>query len=254
PIRKLSRKDTNLIRTNQLINVTKNWWKKTISRSKTNFDILARSRLRKVAFFIKFAFMGKKIFIGFLALFFIAVHPVSGQKKRLSFEQAWGIKPSLTTSISQYPGWVDDEHYIEVDRETKVKYSVHIRTGKKEIYTPKEENKIHVVVRDGDIYLQNDSEPAKRLTHSPAVEEQNPTLSPDYKYVAFTRENNLYTVHVDSGREVQHTIDGTNVIYNGWSSWVYYEEILGRPTKYKAFWWSPDSKQLAFMRFDDSEV
>ncbi|NGM61947.1 prolyl oligopeptidase family serine peptidase [Sphingobacterium sp. SGG-5] len=198
--------------------------------------------------------MGKEIFIGFLALFFIAVHPVSGQKKHLSFEQAWGIKPSLTTSINQYPGWVDDEHYIEVDKETKVKYSVHVRTGKKEIYTPKKENKIYVVVRDGDIYLQNDTDPAKRLTHSPAVEEQNPTLSPDYRYVAFTRENNLYTVHIDSGREVQHTTDGTNVIYNGWSSWVYYEEILGRPTKYKAFWWSPDSKQLAFMRFDDREV
>src|SRR5690606_16763638 len=38
------------------------------------------------------------------------------------------------------------------------------------------------------------------------------------------------------------------------SSWVYYEEILGRPTNYKAFWWSSDSKQLAFMRFDDTRV
>jgi len=51
-----------------------------------------------------------------------------------------------------------------------------------------------------------------------------------------------------------YTTDGTDVIYNGWSSWVYYEEILGRPTNYKAFWWSPDSKQLAFMRFDDTNV
>jgi dipeptidyl-peptidase-4 len=32
------------------------------------------------------------------------------------------------------------------------------------------------------------------------------------------------------------------------------EEILGRATRYRAFWWSPDSKKLAFMRFDDSKV
>src|SRR5690606_18628664 len=64
----------------------------------------------------------------------------------------------------------------------------------------------------------------------------------------------LYSVSVDNGSETQYTTDGTDVIYNGWSSWVYYEEILGRRTNYKAFWWSPDSKQIAFMRFDDTKV
>ncbi|MCK4557471.1 MAG: DPP IV N-terminal domain-containing protein, partial [Candidatus Aminicenantes bacterium] len=43
-------------------------------------------------------------------------------------------------------------------------------------------------------------------------------------------------------------------IYNGWASWVYYEEILGRRSRYAAFWWSPDSSMLAFLRFDDSPV
>src|SRR5574341_1502522 len=55
-------------------------------------------------------------------------------------------------------------------------------------------------------------------------------------------------------KEYQYTSDGTDAIYNGWASWVYYEEILGRPSRYRAFWWSPDSKQLAFYRFDDSKV
>jgi dipeptidyl-peptidase-4 len=32
------------------------------------------------------------------------------------------------------------------------------------------------------------------------------------------------------------------------------EEILGRETRYRAFWWSPDSKRLSFFRFDDSRV
>ena len=41
---------------------------------------------------------------------------------------------------------------------------------------------------------------------------------------------------------------------NGYASWVYYEEIFGRPSRYRAFWWAPDSKTIAFYRFDDTEV
>ena len=43
-------------------------------------------------------------------------------------------------------------------------------------------------------------------------------------------------------------------IKNGYASWVYMEEILGRGTRYRAFWWSPDSKKICYMRFDDSQV
>jgi dipeptidyl-peptidase-4 len=35
---------------------------------------------------------------------------------------------------------------------------------------------------------------------------------------------------------------------------VYWEEIFGRATRFRAFWWSPDSKQIAYMRFDESMV
>ena len=35
---------------------------------------------------------------------------------------------------------------------------------------------------------------------------------------------------------------------------MYMEEILGRGTRYRAFWWSPDSQKIAFLRFDDSPV
>ena len=35
---------------------------------------------------------------------------------------------------------------------------------------------------------------------------------------------------------------------------MYYEEVLGRKSKYKAFWWSPKSNLIAFLRFDDVRV
>ena len=83
---------------------------------------------------------------------------------------------------------------------------------------------------------------------------QNLTFSPDSTMLAFTREGNLFVLDISSGKETGLTSDGGPAVYNGYASWVYYEEILGRASRYKAFWWSPDGKWLAFYRFDDSKV
>ena len=82
----------------------------------------------------------------------------------------------------------------------------------------------------------------------------NMTYSPDSTKIAFTRDNDLYYVDIATGKETRLTFDGSDVILNGYASWVYYEEILGRPSRYKAFWWSPDSRKIGFYRFDNSEV
>ena len=72
--------------------------------------------------------------------------------------------------------------------------------------------------------------------------------------MAYTKNNNLYTVNISSKKETQLTTDGSDVILNGYASWVYMEEILGRSTAYKSFWWSPDSKKIAYFRSDDTNV
>lgn len=83
---------------------------------------------------------------------------------------------------------------------------------------------------------------------------QNPTWSPDSTALAYTRGNDLFVYWPKPGREVRLTSDGSDLIKNGYASWVYYEEILGRPSQYRAFWWSPDSKRLAFFHSNDSQV
>ena len=82
----------------------------------------------------------------------------------------------------------------------------------------------------------------------------NLTYSPDSTMLAFTRDNDLYVIDIASKKETRLTFDGSDVILNGYASWVYYEEIFGRQTRYSAFWWSPDSRKLAFYRFDNSQV
>ncbi|MES2651597.1 MAG: DPP IV N-terminal domain-containing protein [Bacteroidota bacterium] len=188
-----------------------------------------------------------------LCLFATAFSVAQAQQKRLNQAQAMGTQPSLTRTMNMVSGWSDDTHYIEFDSKDRKQYAVNMATGERAAYTPPPKSDVNVLIKDKDVYIQYGKEEAKRLTNN-KDEEQNPTLSPDGKHVAFTRNYDLYAVEVATGKEIRYTNDATDVIYNGYSSWVYYEEILGRGTRYKAFWWAPTSKHLAFMRFDDTKV
>lgn len=186
-----------------------------------------------------------------MSLFLVA--NTQAQLKKLNQQQTFGSETSLTQALPSVTGWRDDKHYVEIDPKDSKMYAVDIKSGAKTAYTPAPISNVNVLIKDKDVYIQYGKEEPKQLT-SNSAEEKNPTLSPNGKYVAFTRNSDLYAVNVATGKEIRYTNDATDVIYNGWSSWVYYEEILGRPTNYRAFWWSPDSKKLAFMRFDDTKV
>ena len=82
----------------------------------------------------------------------------------------------------------------------------------------------------------------------------NLTYSPDSTMLAFTRGNDLYVADIATGAEKRLTFDGSDLILNGYASWVYYEEILGRPSRYRSFWWSPDSRKIGFYRADNTKV
>jgi dipeptidyl-peptidase-4 len=104
-----------------------------------------------------------------------------------------------------------------------------------------------------DLWLYNlTANSVTRLTSAPG-EEEEAAFSPDGRSAAFVRANNLFAVDVATQRERQLTTDGSAKILNGRLDWVYQEEIYGRGT-FRSFWWSPDSKRIAFLQLDETAV
>jgi dipeptidyl-peptidase 4 len=82
-------------------------------------------------------------------------------------------------------------------------------------------------------------------------EQQLATFSPDGSKIAFIFENNIYYKDLITAQETQVTFDGKkNNILNGLPDWVYEEEFGFN----KAFDWSADSKRLAYIRFNETNV
>ena len=170
------------------------------------------------------------------------------------------------TAVAQMPGnnlpkfirWIDNDQIVvstKLNKETTPKEYVYNTVTKQFSAAPAAvlpASEKTVVVKNANIFLKENGTETQ-LTFD-AAEEKNPILSPDGNYVGYTKSNNLYTVSIADKKETAITSENTKGILNGYASWVYFEEIFGRPTQYRAFWWSPDSKYISFMRFDERQV
>ena len=101
-----------------------------------------------------------------------------------------------------------------------------------------------------DYYLV-DTQKGNTRTRISDVPIRDAVMSPNGKYIVYAKaDNNLYIYKVDFKTEVAITTDTNTEIFNGISDWLYEEEF--GTTGLFAF--SPDSKQVAYVRLDETEV
>ena len=209
----------------------------------------------------------------FLLLLFCLFGLNAAQSEKLTFEQVYLNRGgALLQPLPDISGWLDDARFVET-RAGKF-LAVDARSGRSQVLLDPGAFKANApagldllnpadhdagysrlaFVHEDDIYLfSKKTSLTRRLTATTAAE-KNPVFSPDGRFLAFTAGGNLFVCDTAGGAPSQLTFDGSDEILNGYASWVYYEEILGRASRYRAFYWSPDSKQIVFLRFDQSRV
>jgi dipeptidyl-peptidase-4 len=168
-----------------------------------------------------------------------------------------GIAQMPQSGLPRFIRWVDNNQFVLNTKrgdDAAPKNYVYNLTTKQYSIAPADvvPTEKMVYLKKGDVFLKENG--AETQLTFDVAEEKNPTLSPDGNYVGYTKNNNLYTLSLATKKEVAITNDGATGILNGYASWVYFEEIFGRSTQYRAFWWSPDSKYISFMRFDERKV
>lgn len=189
--------------------------------------------------------------------------PSMAQNKMISKADLMANKlpENFQNPLPRFMKWLDDDRVIlnqKIHPDSASKnYVMEVKTGKLILATPDQMKGAappakSVSVRKGDLFYK-DGDVEKQITFD-AAEEKNPTFSPDSAYIAYTKSNDLYTYHIPTAKETRLTNTGSSTSLNGYASWVYWEEIFGRGTRYRAFWWNPNSKQLAYMHFDESMV
>src|SRR5579862_1477704 len=98
----------------------------------------------------------------------------------------------------------------------------------------------------GDLFFFSiDTGTWEQLTATPETE-RDPKLSPDGARVAFRRGHDLYALEIATHQLSRLTDDGSATLLNGELDWVYPEEL----DLSTAYWWSPDSKRIAYLQFD----
>jgi len=200
------------------------------------------------------------------------------QKKNITLEDIWSKGTFRSQSVQQINWMKDGAFYSALEGEKIVKHQVTdgaaVATlfdaatsvenlGKKvamEDYSlSADEQKILISSESEPIYRRSsreenfvfDTKTKKLMQLSKAGKQMFATFSPDGSKVAFVRLNNLYVVDLATMTEKQITKDGKwNHIINGACDWVYEEEFSFA----KAFQWSPDSKKIAFISFDETKV
>ncbi|HWY98089.1 MAG TPA: S9 family peptidase [Bacteroidia bacterium] len=222
----------------------------------------------------------KKLSLLVMAFAFTAV--TNAQKRNITLNDIWQQYKFAAKGIDELQSTADGDHYTALDEthssQAIIKYSYATGKPTDTLLTTaqivKANNNVGYVIQtyalgpnENSILLGTAGEriyrhstiykysiwDKKKGTITPLMDgekEVYATISPDGNMAAFVYKSNLYVKNLSDNKVTQVTHDGSNEVFNGISDWVYEEEYALT----RSYFWSPDSKSIAYYRFDDSKV
>ncbi|GAA4453275.1 S9 family peptidase [Nibrella saemangeumensis] len=205
--------------------------------------------------------------------------PVTAQTKRqITLDEVWGQNAFAQKTVAGVNWMKAGGYYTSLESGRVVRYSIASGQAAETLFDEKQakteagqaiqiedyqlsadERKLLITTDEEQIYRRSSKAEfymydldTKKLTRLSAKGKQMyATFSPNGRKVAFIRDNNLFVTDLGTMTETQLTTDGKrNEIINGAADWVYEEEF----SMSRAFDWSPDSRRIAWQRFDESRV
>ncbi len=212
--------------------------------------------------------MKNKSYIGAVLLFFLLL-PIYAQEKKNDFTQ--NLAKGMYNSPAVFPVvFMQDENYTSLGTDGKSIIKYQISTGKMQdtLFHSKDSSIVKIEdyrfsVDERKILIrtntdQNGSEyfvcflvenRIERLSEK--GKQLEAVFSPNGRMVAFVRDHNVYLKKLDYGTEIAVTEDGeAGKTMNGMPDAAYQKAFSAS----RFFEWSPDSKFLAFVRFDETKV
>ena len=227
-----------------------------------------RSILLRVWFCLKFAAL----------LFPVQGLAQNGKKQEITVEHVWKEFRFYSRPVEKINWMKDDQSISMLDEQNNIKQFSLINPGEPKIlvsgtdlqvdgkklqiseyHFSEDERKILLLTDRRSIYRHSatyvayvyNRDTRTLISVAAAAAVQLPTLSPDGRMVAYVQANNLLVQDLEQGQLIRVTADGqVNHVINGVADWVYEEEFSLK----RAFEWSPDSRYLAYFRFDESQV
>lgn len=210
-----------------------------------------------------------------LSLSFLFTTQISYSQQEITVEDIWRDYKFMSKRVAGFNFLNDGKHFTKLEDNSITKYDIVTGkqvgtivngelltslTGNIDSYTFSNDEKLMLIQIDKESIYRRSS---KAYTYIYDLQSKtlmsifdddkimSPAISPDNKYVAYGWENNLFYYEIKTGETLPITMDGEkNKIINGICDWVYEEEFSFT----KAFFWSPDSKKIAYIRFDESGV
>src|SRR5262245_8837770 len=180
------------------------------------------------------------------AVLFLRSEARKAQLSLFEFDVATGKTVELLTPAKVLKGAEEKLSAEEKARRERMRVSVGGFSG----FQLSKDGRLILLSLSGKLYLVERDTASIRELKTGAGSVIDPKFSPDGKMVSFVRDYDVFVLDLASGEERRVTTGGSREVSHGLAEFVAQEEM----NRFTGYWWSPDSKQIAYQATDVRDV